>query len=228
MSTECMGIALSLAEEQVASVARVCLKNGLESAVVASIDALLSRDDLDRCGFVAAPLPQSSADVRLLLQVITDRQSPLRVIWFAAHADVSTIVEAIRQGASDVLPLPLNETTFQTAVSNACRESAEQRARIAARAVAREKLSRLSTGEREVLELMLAGKVNKSVASRLAIALRTVENRRKQIFTKLGTRSLAEIVSLVRAVQGPASDEANFRTLPTPPNEPRGWDRAAG
>jgi FixJ family two-component response regulator len=216
-----------LSDAQWAAVSKYFVKSGLEAIQVADPLSWRNGEDFGRCGCVVAPLPRIPAEVRRFVNASADRESPLRVIFLAEQAEVEAIVEAIRSGAGDVLAFPASEAAFQAAIEVACRESRALQTRNAARAAAREKLARLSAGERDVLELMLAGKVNKSVASRLGIALRTVENRRKQIFTKLGTRSLAEIVHLVRLVQGVDADDAGFSVAPLVDRQ-TGWDRAAG
>ena len=85
-----------------------------------------------------------------------------------------------------------------TAIESACALSLQRRQRLSETTAAQRRLAQLTDGEREVLQLMLHGKVNKNIASRLGIALRTVEARRKRVFTKMGTRSLAEIAAVLQ------------------------------
>lgn len=228
MSSEFVGFIVGLSESQAAFVTQRFVHCSVTSVTSSDFESVFLRDDLDRPGCIAAALPQSPVEVRRIVRQLSEKRSPLMVIWLTEHADVPSVVEAIRSGAVDVLPWPVSETTLESTIAKACRTSYEQRSRLAVTAEAQQKLARLSARERDVLDLILAGKVNKYVASRLGIALRTVENRRKQIFTKLGTRSLAEIVQLVQDAKVDSPEDESERAVNPPSLRESPWDRAAG
>ncbi|MGC3969200.1 MAG: LuxR C-terminal-related transcriptional regulator [Pirellulales bacterium] len=150
--------------------------------------------DLDHPGCVLAmvddPLP--------LLRDLENGASPLATVVLIAKSDTRSVVDAMRAGAVEVLEIPGDLALLTTAIEHACAASVQRQQRMAESNAAQRRLAQLSDGERDVLQLMLHGKVNKNIASRLGIALRTVEARRKRVFTKMGTRSLAEIAAVLQ------------------------------
>jgi FixJ family two-component response regulator len=235
LSSKYVGYVVGLTDEQSSVVLKAVQTAGLKPVVVGDVATLFSRQDLRCLGAVVLPLAGHAGpghggpgEVRRFVDRLQEIGSPLKVVWIAHHVDVATIVEAVRAGAADVLAWPTDEASVESAVLTACRHSEAQEASWAATTAAQQKLAQLSGGERDVLELMLAGKVNKTVASRLGIALRTVENRRKKIFTKLDTRSLAEIVHLVRTAQGSEGTTLAHPMLSSTAVVGPSWDRAAG
>jgi two-component system response regulator DctR len=228
VSSELTGFVVGLSDSQAASITRSFVHCTLTNVLSLDVDSFRMRDDLDRPGCIVAALPTTPVEVRCFVEQLSAKHSPLAVIWVTEHADVPSVVEAIRRGAIDVLPWPVGENTLENALVKACRASSERQTHWVAVTEAQQKLARLSTRERDVLDLILAGKVNKFVASRLGIALRTVENRRKQIFTKLGTRSLAEIVHMVRTSQLEPAVALFDPAMTTPTTVDAPWDRAAG
>ena len=199
MTTEKLTVfGVGLAESTAGVVESICLRSGLEFVRHTIPETFALRDDLAAPGVVLASLPERPEGVRLQADRLQRRTSPLTVVYLAEQLHLRTVVEALRTGAEEVLQWPAETDRLEPVLSHAAESSLQKQGQIVECRQAREKLERLSLGEREVLELMLAGKVNKLVAARLGIALRTVENRRKQIFTKLGTRGFADIVRLVQ------------------------------
>lgn len=149
--------------------------------------------DAANVGVVVALLAADSLDPTELLKDPVIRQSPLAVIYLVERPTTTAIVEAMRRGAFDVVEWPAERSRLGSAIELGLAKSAERKRRLVEVETARHQLEVLTSGELEVLKLLLDGKVNKSIAGRLSIALRTVEARRKRIFEKLGTRSLPEI-----------------------------------
>jgi two-component system response regulator FixJ len=192
-------------------------RRGAEVRRRPSFDAALEVDPTT-LGCIIVPLP-SSDSIRYWLQAARRRESAMSIVFVTDQADLVPVVEAIRCGADNVIARSSSSAVVETALQHAITASAARSMRWSERRAAREKLDRLSSGEHDVLELMLDGKVNKLVAARLGIALRTVENRRKQIFTKLGTRGFAEIVRMVQHATASDENDSNrprLRTLAMP------------
>jgi FixJ family two-component response regulator len=190
------GIGLDLQTDSV--VEATCRQAGLNWVRHSMLETFTLRDDLAAVGVVVTPLPEQAETARVLLERLARRHSPAVVVFLTERLDLRTVFEALRAGAEEVLQWPHETDRLEATIQRAANVARHKMQRIVECREAQDKLDQLSTGEREVLELMLAGKVNKLVASRLGIALRTVENRRKQIFTKLGTRGFAEIVRMVQ------------------------------
>ena len=121
----------------------------------------------------------------------------LPIIFLAANPETRLSVRAMQNGAMTVLEKPLSHQELWDSVRRALTRD-EQTRRIDARhSIVRRRLGLLTEKERQVLDLMIQGKANKVVATRLDISVRTVEARRHQIFKKTKTDSIAELVRLI-------------------------------
>ena len=121
----------------------------------------------------------------------------LPVVFVTGHANVPMAVEAMQMGAVNFLQKPVQEQELWDSIRRAIEVDAQNRRRLARRQRAEERLARLSVGEREVLNLILEGKMNKEIATELGLSTRTVEDRRAKLMKKMGADSLAELIQLV-------------------------------
>jgi two-component system response regulator FixJ len=121
---------------------------------------------------------------------------PVPVLIVTGNADVPMAVRAMRQGAADFVEKPYEADRLVAAVATALAQGAREREarRVAAEAATR--LGVLSAREREVLDLLLAGKSNKLVAASLGISVRTAEVHRANLMEKLKVRDLPALVRL--------------------------------
>lgn len=114
------------------------------------------------------------------------------LIFVTAHGDVPLAVEAMRRGATDFIEKPFDGDTLIGAVQRALASLPEGDDD----ATAREKLSKLTPREREVMEHVIAGKFNKVIADILSISVKTVELHRANMMSKLGVHNVQELVRL--------------------------------
>jgi two-component system response regulator DctR len=121
------------------------------------------------------------------------------VIFLTGHGDVPLAVTALKKGAFDFVEKPFNDNDLVDRVVAAVRhdEALREQARSAATVAAR--LAELTPRERQVMERVLAGDYNKTIADALGIAVRTVEVHRARIFEKMGVRSAVELAQLLAA-----------------------------
>jgi len=141
-----------------------------------------------------------------LLRRLKEAASPLSVIVITGHGDVALAVQAMKLGAADFLEKPFDDTSMVAAVEDAYARMRERGADADRRAEAAEKLASLSQREREVLDGLVAGLPNKSIAYDLGISPRTVEVYRANLMTKMQANSLSDLVRT--ALIGGALDEA--------------------
>ena len=118
------------------------------------------------------------------------------IIILTGHADVPTAIRALRQGAVEFLQKTLSESDSREAIQKAIARDAENRRVYAREAEIRSRLATLTPPERQVLELVLSGCPNKTIASKLGVSRRAVEDRRARLMQKLKVDSLPELVRL--------------------------------
>ncbi len=118
------------------------------------------------------------------------------VIVITGHGDVPLAVEAMKSGAADFLEKPFDDEVLLASVRSALRHGERDAKRDAEQAEFRERLATLSKREREVLEGLVAGKPNKTIAFDLGISPRTVEIYRANVMTKMKAVSLSELVRM--------------------------------
>lgn len=114
-------------------------------------------------------------------------------IFLTGHGDVPLAVAALKKGAYDFMEKPFNDNELVDRVIAAIQVDTQWRATRADLASIEQRIAALTPREREVMELILAGKFNKVIADQLNIAMRTVEVHRARIFEKMGVRSAVEL-----------------------------------
>jgi FixJ family two-component response regulator len=129
------------------------------------------------------------------------RGTPTPVVFVTGHGDVPMAVEAIKRGAFDFIEKPFSETKLMAIIERALEEDARKAGECSAQSGTAQRLARLSPREREVLDLVLAGKMNKTIADAMNISIKTVEAHRAKVMDKMGAKSLAELVQLVMQVR---------------------------
>lgn len=143
-------------------------------------------------------------DVRLLGMSGLDLQEELRsrnlslpVIVITAYADVPLAVRGMRAGAVSVLEKPCREQELWDTIRSALEQDSKNREREATRQSVEKRMASLSPEEREVMQKIVSGIPNKTIATEMNLSLRTVEARRHNVFRKMHVESLAELVRLV-------------------------------
>ncbi len=118
----------------------------------------------------------------------------LPVIFLTGHGDVPMAVDSLKRGAFDFFEKPFNDNVLMDRVEEALAASRKA----ADAAVVQARLATLSAREREVLDLILAGNMNKVVADKLGISMRTVEVHRAHIFDKMHVKTAVELAGLLK------------------------------
>lgn len=121
----------------------------------------------------------------------------LAVIFLTGHGDIGMAVQALKDGAFDFLEKPLNDNRLVDRVEQALVTSQRRIEQQSRQREITQRVTRLSTREREVMELIVAGKLNKVVAGELGISMRTVEVHRASVFEKMQVRSAVELANLL-------------------------------
>jgi two-component system response regulator FixJ len=131
-----------------------------------------------------------------LLGYFKEHQIGLPVIVITGHGDVPLAVEAMKLGAADFIEKPFDDEVLLASVKAALERRLEDGERNARRIEIKEKFAALSPRERQVLDGLIAGNPNKTIAFDLGISPRTVEVYRANLMTKMDASSLSELVRL--------------------------------
>ena len=172
--------------------------------------------------FLLSPLPDRTGcvllDVRMpgpsgldLQAALRERGIGLPVIFLTGHGDVSTSVRAMKTGAVDFLTKPVEREILFEALHRALALDASERKSHDEAIELRARFAALTPREREVFDLVVAGRLNKQIAGQLGIAERTVKADRAQVLLKLGVGSAAELGALaerLRLLSGNAARRA--------------------
>ena len=122
----------------------------------------------------------------------------LPVIFLTGHGDVPMAVSALKKGAFDFVEKPFNDNELVNRVIEALDQDARNRASLADDASINARLATLTAREKQIMELVLAGKFNKVIADELQISMRTVEVHRAHLFEKMGVRTAVELAQLLK------------------------------
>jgi two-component system response regulator DctR len=125
------------------------------------------------------------------------RDSKLPVIFLTGHGDVPLAVAALKKGAFDFVEKPFNDNDLVDRIVAAVRHDEAVHQQLESEATVAARLADLTPRERQVMERVLAGDYNKTIADALGIAVRTVEVHRARIFEKMGVRSAVELAQLL-------------------------------
>jgi two-component system response regulator FixJ len=118
------------------------------------------------------------------------------VIIMTGHADVPLAVEAMKAGAVDFIEKPFDDEVLLAAIRVALAQYEGTSQREAEEALVRTRLEGLTPRERQVLEGLLAGYPNKTIAYDLGLSPRTVEIHRANVMTKMAASSLSDLVRM--------------------------------
>lgn len=127
---------------------------------------------------------------------INDDEMNYAIVFLTGHGDLETGVGAMRQGAVDFLTKPVDSDRLITAIDQALARQLEISKRRSRQRDADACFSRLTAREREVMDHVVAGRLNKQIAADLNISEKTVKAHRAQVMRKTGAGSLADLVRM--------------------------------
>ena len=137
---------------------------------------------------------------------LIERQSPLPIVFITGHGDVPMAAEAMKKGALDFVQKPFNEDDL-TALVERMLDHAQESFDQYQQAVNRDALiAKLTSREAQVLERIVAGRLNKQIADDLNISIKTVEAHRANIMEKLNANTVADLLKIALT---PATTKAN-------------------
>ena len=166
-------------------------------AVYTSALDFLPKYSVDQPGCLIVDVRMPGVSGLELQEHLNLRGAMIPVIFITGHGDISMAVEAMRHGAFDFLPKPFRDQDLLDRVQRAFEKDARNRQQIARTDRIRELYESLTPREREVLDLVTAGKANKVMAADLGVSQRTIEIHRARVMEKMQANSLAQLVRMV-------------------------------
>lgn len=180
-----------------ASLAFLLDTSGLTARSYDSATSFLETFDAAAPGVLVTDVRMPEMTGLELVRRLKARNLDMPIIMITGHGDVSLAVEAMKAGVVDFLEKPFAEQRLLDAIRSAMAQSAKADNDHAERERAKQALASLSPREQEVLEGVVAGKLNKVIAHELGISPRTVEVYRANVMSKTGAHGLSELVRMV-------------------------------
>lgn len=168
---------------------------GIEFRSFASAAAFLKESDAPGCLLFATAMESMDWLNMRDAMSLQGRNNP--IVLMMNVLDARKIVEAMRRGAESVIIKPCDAKCLQQVIEEGLASDAKRREHHSTNANVQERFDSLTPQECEVAWQIVDGSPNKVTARRLGVSVRTVENRRRSIFAKLGIRSVAELVTMV-------------------------------
>jgi two-component system, LuxR family, response regulator FixJ len=178
------------------SLAFVLTTAGHATRVYESGSAFLMALETLQPGCIVSDVRMPGIDGLELLRKLRDLGIDMPVIIITGHADVPLAVEAMKAGASDFIEKPFDDAMLLRAIDVALASYEAGSNHDAERAEIRNRLNSLTSREREVLDGLLAGYPNKTIAYDLKLSPRTVEVHRGNVMAKMGATSLSSLVRM--------------------------------
>ena len=178
------------------AVSRLLRSAGFAVAAFASPSDFLAQYDPASPGCLVLDLAMPGFDGLRLQTTLRETGSRLPIIFLTGQGDVSKSVQAMKHGAFDFFTKPVTGKDLLTAIRAAIEKDADARWEHAQLSEIRERLDTLTRREREVLEHVVAGKLNKQIADDLGITQATVKMHRARVMAKMKVESVAELACL--------------------------------
>ncbi len=185
------------------AVAFLLATSGFAVRVYESASAFLDALPSVQPGCIVTDIRMPGMDGLALQRELKARDVTLPVIVITGHADVPLAVEAMKAGAVDFIEKPFADDTLLSAIRAAIDRHARDQRRDNEVTAIKARLASLSQREREVLDGLIAGMPNKTIAYDLKISARTVEVHRANLMTRMGADSVADLVRMVLVAQSP-------------------------
>lgn len=174
---------------------------GMATESFDSAEAFLAQYDAARPGCLITDLRMPGLHGVQLQEELGQMHSRLPVIMISGYANVRVTVRAMRQGAVTLLEKPYRDQELAHAVHEALSIDAAHHREMSQFDDLRHRLHTLSPEEQQVMEDLIEGRANKSIAKRRDLGLRTVERRRQTVFAKMGVESVAELTRKVTLLE---------------------------
>jgi FixJ family two-component response regulator len=179
------------------ALARLLVSADHEVSTYTSAESLLLQPMPAGHGCIILDVAMPGSNGLALQQQLAERGNTLPIIFLTGQADVTMCAQAMKHGAVDFLTKPIDGNALFDAVANALIRDAASRIVRDRRNEVEVRLGTLTRREREVLQHVIAGRLNKQIAADLGAAEKTIKVHRARGMEKMRVRSVAELVRLI-------------------------------
>jgi len=170
---------------------------GLIAETHGSVREFMAADDPEKAGCIVLDIRLPGQSGLEFQEALAQSDLPRSVILISAHVDVAMAVRAMKAGAIDVLTKPVREQDLLEAVNRAIANDAARREERTSKTAAQLRYTSLTERERQILTLVVAGKLNKQIAAELQLAEPTVKLHRGHMMRKMKATSVADLVKII-------------------------------
>ena len=175
---------------------RLLREAGWQARRFDSAEAFLASHDPDAAGCVLLDVQLPGLDGLALQHRLNAQDPPPAIVFLTGQGDIPMTVAAIKAGAVDFLTKPVDAARLVATVGAALARDREARAQAGRTAELRQRFAALTPRERDVLDGLVAGKLNKQIAADLGIVEQTVKFHRARIMERMQAHTLAELMHL--------------------------------
>ena len=173
-----------------------------------SAESFLSRYDPREVACLIVDIRMAGMTGLDLQDRLIERKSPLPIVFITGHGDVPMAVNTMKKGAMDFIEKPFKEDALVALVERMLDEARTAFSQSQEAASREALLSRLTTREAQVLDRIVAGRLNKQIADDLGISIKTVEAHRANVMEKLNANTVADLLKIALGANAPAASSA--------------------
>ena len=182
-------------DEAICDSLKLLLKSvNIPAVSYSTAEAFLQQYDPKTAGCLVLDVRMEGMSGMELQRQLNKMGAPISVIIMTGHGDIEMAVEAMKNGAAEFMVKPFDNQMLLDRIRALLTESEDIQAEFNLQNDYRSRLSSLTNREKQVMDLMITGKHNKTVASILGISTRTVELHRARVMEKLHAKSLSDVV----------------------------------
>lgn len=170
--------------------------NGYRVKCFSGGEQFLEAYDPEQVGVLIADVRMPGMSGLELQEALIEREAPLPIVFITGHGDVPMAVSTMKKGAIDFLEKPFNETDLRTIVARMLDDAVQRVSQAQLQKTQEAVLARLTAREQQVLERIVAGRLNKQIAGDLNISIKTVEAHRANIMEKLEVTTVADLMKI--------------------------------
>jgi FixJ family two-component response regulator len=193
------------------ALSRVLGEAGWQVETFESAEAFLAQPDRKAADCLVLDVTMPGMDGLALQRRLREEGEAMPIVFLTGHGDIPMTVQAIKAGATDFLTKPVRSQDLVSTVRAAIEQGAFTREAQAGIQSLKDRLAMLTPREREVLEALVQGKLNKQIAGELGVVEQTVKFHRARLMERMQSRTLAELMHIAATLgisaQAPAATD---------------------